>query len=413
MRKIQAASLTERWKLIILVVAAAALSLKLYLALTTDGSLDVPGFEDWREKVQQFGVLGTYHRIGKFNNPFNHTPFVPQLLRTMGFLTESTPLPFKFWLRLPAILADTGSLLLVWKILEQSRLKFRPSTLVLMAACPISILVSGFHGQVDPVMIFFLLLSLYLIESGRASWLAGIAFGMSMSIKVVPIIFAPAIFFYLSTLRERIVFFLSAGLFFTAISLPYMLQEPITILKAIFGFGSIYGAWGWTRILVWSTGAEPYIKGNIFQLTEWHSAISRFGRYFMMWAICAASFLMNRRATKTPLFVQSGVVAFLFMFLTPGYGIQYQAWLVPWGLALGVRQLIIYYAVGSAYVSIEYLCWANWNAFPSICIPQNLWTLGVACWCSVLVILMCYAHALMKPGSVFCPLPGVAELEEH
>ena len=106
MRKIQAASLTERWKLIILVVAAGTLSLKLYLALTTDGSLDVPGFEDWREKVQQYGVLGTYHRIGKFNNPFNHTPFVPQLLRTMGFLAESTTLPFKFWLRLPAILAE-------------------------------------------------------------------------------------------------------------------------------------------------------------------------------------------------------------------------------------------------------------------------------------------------------------------
>jgi hypothetical protein len=398
MRKIQV-SVTERWKLIILVVAAATLTVKLYLALTTDGSLDVPGFEDWREKVQQFGVLGTYHRIGKFNNPFNHTPFIPQLLRTMGFLAESTPLPFKFWLRLPATLADAGSLWLVWKILEQSRLNFRPSALVLMAACPISILVSGFHGQVDPVMIFFLLLSLYLIESGRASWLAGIAFGMGMSIKVVPIIFAPTIFLYLSTVRKRIGFVVSAGLFFVAISLPYILQEPITILKAMFGFGSIYGAWGWTRILVWITAAEPYVNGNLYQLTEWHSAISRFGRYFMMFAICGTSFLMNRKRSKAPLFLQSGVVAFLFMFLTPGYGIQYQSWLVPWSIALGVRPLTIYYAVGGTYVAVEYLCWANWSAFPSICVPQNLWTLGLACWCCVFAILVFYGHVLMKSGS--------------
>lgn len=398
----QPASFTRSWKLLIALVAVLALCLKLYLALTTNGSLDVPGFEDWRDKIQQLGVLGTYHQIGKFNNPFNHTPFIAHLLNIVDLLSARTHLPFKFWLRVPAILADIGSLLLVGKILQASKLNLQPMALVLLALCPISIFVSGFHGQVDPVMVFFLLLSLYLIEKRQSLWLAGIAFGMSMNIKVVPVIFIPAIFLYLPNMKNRLQFFASAGLFFLASSSPFILQEPMTILKAMFGYGSIYGAWGWTRILVWTSRSQPYVNGNIYDLTTGHIVIAKVGRYLLMGTICLASFLLSRLKNRPPIFVQCGIVAFLFMFLTPGYGIQYQSWLVPWTVALGLRVLIFHYAVTGVYLAAEYLCWARWDSFPAICVPYQLWILGLVCWCCIFIVMMCYLQAFKNHGECKC-----------
>lgn len=47
---------------------------------------------------------------------------------------------------------------------------------LLYVGCPITSWVSGFHGNVDAVMMFFLLLSLFLLQSQRAAWLVGVAF---------------------------------------------------------------------------------------------------------------------------------------------------------------------------------------------------------------------------------------------
>jgi hypothetical protein len=45
-------------KVLIIGTAVAATIVKLYLAYTTNGSLDVLGFEDWRDKIQALGILG-------------------------------------------------------------------------------------------------------------------------------------------------------------------------------------------------------------------------------------------------------------------------------------------------------------------------------------------------------------------
>src|SRR5689334_963170 len=42
----------------------------------------------------------------------------------------------------------------------------------------------GLHGNTDPILIFFLLLSIYLIDSQRPPWLAGAALGMAANFKL-------------------------------------------------------------------------------------------------------------------------------------------------------------------------------------------------------------------------------------
>lgn len=176
-------------KPIILIIAlACATLLKLYLSLTTEGSLDTAGFLEQLQNIRTHGV-GVYHVYGVFGNPFNHPPPMIHALRGLGWLTDTTGLAFRFWLRLPAIIADIGIVLIVWHWL--TRLRFANTTAVILALilCPTAIVISGYHGNTDPVMIFFVLLSLYLIETDRPIVLAGLAFGLALCIKVVPACF--------------------------------------------------------------------------------------------------------------------------------------------------------------------------------------------------------------------------------
>ena len=56
-----------------------------------------------------------------------------------------------------------------------------------MLLCPTSIMISGFHGNTDPLMIALLLLSVYLIEADAPSWIAGATMGLATNVKVVPV----------------------------------------------------------------------------------------------------------------------------------------------------------------------------------------------------------------------------------
>ena len=56
-----------------------------------------------------------------------------------------------------------------------------------MVACsPALIIVSGYHGNTDPVFIMFTFVSFYLLFRTRSAFLAGLAFALAMSVKIVP-----------------------------------------------------------------------------------------------------------------------------------------------------------------------------------------------------------------------------------
>ena len=56
------------------------------------------------------------------------------------------------------------------------RVRDRAVLVTLLAVAPPSILISGFHGNTDPVMILFVLLSMYLLDRkdypAFAGWLS-------------------------------------------------------------------------------------------------------------------------------------------------------------------------------------------------------------------------------------------------
>ena len=359
----------RRWLFAVLAISTA---IKLYLALFTLGTTDVDAFTDQLIKVRELGS-GTYHVRGVFGNPFNHPPPMIHVLKALGFLADISGWPFRFWLRLLPTLADIGSVLLMSRLLENRKDRF--SLLLALTLCPISIIVNGYHGNTDCLMIAFVLLAIYLTQFRKSILLGGLAFGMACCVKIVPIIFVPALILYLPDLRSRLKFSVAAVGFFLLSSLPYIAQEPTTIIKSVFGYGSIYGSWGFPQLLAIFSNVQyahqPYEPLGI------HAVFASILKYLAISLICAVSIWMNLRKSRPGLVMQCGTIVSLFLFLTPGFGPQYLVWLVPFVAALGFREALAYYCVGGLYLAYKYFGFAESTS-------PYVWPIGfilsVSCW---------------------------------
>ena len=175
-----------------------------------------------------------------------------------------------------------------------------------------------------------------------------IAFGMSCNVKIWPIVLTPVFFSYVKTWGTRVQFLLAAGATVFIASVPYLLAEPSLIVGRVLGYRSAPGCWGVTRVL----SLHP-------SWALWNVAYVDAGRYVAVGAIVGAAVLMNRRAVRPPLFTQCGIAANLFMTLTPGFGVQYIAWLIPWLAWSRVWYALTFQVVSGAFLFFVYTFWSR------------------------------------------------------
>jgi len=391
-----------------LLIAAAvfAFALKTTIAFTTYGTNDVMTFERDLAKFQAQGAASLYREgityaspDGKrySNQPFIHPPFMLTVLGTWGLLAKLTGLPLGFWMRLTSSMADILSLVLVAKLLKAlPRLKDTRLGLLALALCPVSIVISGFHGNTDPVMIGLVLLSVYWLETRRSLWMAGAAMGMALSIKIVPVIFIPAVLFCLPGMRQRARYLAAVATVFALSSLPYLIRDPILIGRTLLSYNSTPGLWGFSLLSVFFRDSATW--GWLFR------SYAAGGKILVLAAILCLSAAMNLRPNKPPLVLQCGAVAFLFLFLAPGFAMQYLAWLVPWVLALGIWPALVFYAVSGVFVVIVYNDWCGgfpWYAADVLFRPWEVRhaMLGLLCWVAVAVMLALYLKQIFPRRS--------------
>src|SRR3954465_2265 len=104
--------LNRKRRSVLFLLVALAFAAKLLLAINTYGTNDVYTYE-------RFGLWSRYFgaELYKIAPDLNHPPSMLHILSGILWLAEHTPLPFRFWLRLPDILADAGSIWLICRIL--------------------------------------------------------------------------------------------------------------------------------------------------------------------------------------------------------------------------------------------------------------------------------------------------------
>lgn len=369
---------------------------KIYLALFTAGSADVVSYLDYVAKIHEFGVRAYYYK-GPYNNTFNNPPFMIHALRALDWLATRSGLSFPFWLRFTSTLADLGTIAILFKVVPRfASRQITPLLMIFLAASPIAIVISGYHGSTASEMVFLLVLSVFLLEDRNRVVLAGAAFGMTLNVKVAPLMLALAMFLYLPDLRSRLKFFGVATAVFIVGSLPYLLLEPGIIFKSVSGYSSIYGNWGWTSLMARWYPEAPQFARFPFEVTGIHAVFATVAKWLTLAGITGASVLMNRRKPKPSLFLQCSFIMTIFLVLTPGFGSQYVIWLAPWIVLLGLWPTIVFYTAGSLYTVMVYSCWAYLSAL-FYCDPGVLFYPTLICWVAVIMILVFHIPAMKRP----------------
>jgi hypothetical protein len=333
-------------RVLVLLLAVAALAAKLYCAATTVGSSDVAFFYEYARIIHEQGLLAMY-RTTPF---FNHTPLVGWFADAAYSLAGGEKPYFVFYLRLPAIFADFCAVIaLIW---WQERAG-RPAwwALAIFAASPVAFMISGFHGNVDSVMALGVLLAALACASGRPA-LCGLCLGLSCQIKIIPLLLAPAFFFLWWQRRRSLRFSLAAALTVLAGWAYPLLTIPAIFLKNVLGYGSIWGVWGITYALRLTD--LPALRGIVFIGTTPAQAAIMSGLKLCIVALVLALAWRRRKAEPQEIFRTLAVTWAVFFVFAPGFGAQYLAWFAPCFLLASERWYAAITAASSVALFIFY-----------------------------------------------------------
>ena len=310
----------------VVVLALVAMTLKLALAYNTIGTNDAVFFYGFAKVLNEHGLEWTYAH----SRYFNHPPLTAYFLRGIFLVTEQKwcqdiGIHFPFLLRLPGIIAD---FLVVLILLQFRKIDIRIPTwaLALFTISPVSLMVSGFHGNTDPVMVLLLVCAVWMCLRDQPA-LAGLFFALSCQIKIVPLLLFPAfLFFWWSRSRSRP--FLSTGAITTLIlwSQP-LLNFPILFSKNVLAYGSYWGTWGFTYLFR-STGLPEFGRLSFFDLEPAQNIIVTILKIIIVTG--ALWIAWQRRNARGHAFVESIAYTWLVFFIfAPGVGAQYLIWLAP------------------------------------------------------------------------------------
>ena len=361
------------WMAIFISTATGVFLLKAWMAFKTAGAPDITVWKDFLLHVKQCGLCVyetggvMQHARGTRLNPFNHPPFIIHFLRFVDFVSTIGGLRFETAFRLITSIVDLGSAVVVYKLLRKEQL-FRPASFLLYLLAPASIIISGYHGNTDTVMIFFVLLTALLIERPIA---AGVALGMALSIKIVPIMFIPVFLFYLT--KNRRWFIAAAAATFLIASVPFLFESPLLITREVLGYRGISGRWGWSQALFATLG-----PGEAFLLA------TRIASYLLLGVITYYAIRMNRGA-KPPIYFQLAFTAFLFMVFTPAWGTNYMPWLDPFAVVLGFAPSLLYYFASGSLLGYLYF----------IKDDESTRLVGL-CWIAVIIVWWLFIQRLKK-----------------
>jgi uncharacterized membrane protein len=316
-------------RVLVLLLAIAALLAKIYCAATTVGTSDVIFFYKFAQIIHEQGLLAMYRETPYFN----HTPLVGWFSEAAYALSGGEKPFFVFFLRLPAISADFFAVIALLWLREKTG---RPAwwALALFAASPVAFMVSGYHGNVDSVMALGVLLAAIACAVNRPA-LCGLCLGCACNIKIIPLILAPAFFFVWWQQRQALRF---SGPAILAVLVGWaypLLTIPAIFLKNVLGYSSIWGVWGVTYALRMTDLVA--LRGIAFtDTTPMQAAIMQGLKFFIVAAVLALAW-QRRKSGQAEIFRTLALMWAVFFVFAPGFGAQYLAWLAPCFLVASER----------------------------------------------------------------------------
>jgi hypothetical protein len=372
-------------------LALIALMLKLVIAFNTVGTNDVVSFYQFGKALNENGLEWTY----RHSMYFNHPPLIAYYLRGIYTLTEQpwcrdVGVHFPFLLRLPGIIAD---FLVVLVLLRMTKTDLRIPTwaLALFALSPVSLMVSGFHGNTDPVMVMFLILASLSCLRGKSVW-CGLFLALSCQIKIIPLLLLPIFFFFWLSRRHAVSFSLPFVLVSLVLWAEPLLKFPALFFKNVLSYGSFWGIWGITYWLRLTNLAMFRMEAVFYDISPMESFVVTVLKLIIIAAVLMIAW--RRRNLGERALVDSLAYAWIAFFVfAPGVCAQYMVWLAPFVLVLSP----VFYGWLAASSSLFLFFFYNVNAgeFPWYSIisdgrhgdwaPWSLWP-----WATLLIGLIVF-----------------------
>lgn len=343
-----------RLRLFVIVAALIATALKIYLAATSRGTDDVYLFGIFAGWVREYGPIGIYGAPPDPNiaAPYNHPPLSGMMLMLFNFLVDHGA-RFETLIRLPATLSDFVTALLLFELIRSRRPAIEAAVgAALFAFSPALGVISGFHGNTDPVCIMFTVLALYLLVMRNAPLLAGVSYALGLSIKLVPIVAGPMLLFiaWRAGRAHAVKFVAAGGVVMAALWGPALVTHYTTVKTNVIGYAG-FGPkqWGISQFIEW--------MGLPQGLVDVYAGPGR----FVVLLVCSG--LPVFLAWKRPDFTLPalGLTFAMFLLLTPVHAMQYLIWPIAGLYLMNVWSATLYSFASGALILKVY---ARWNCHP-------------------------------------------------
>lgn len=175
-------------------------------------------------------------------NQWNFLPLMPYLFG----LELHLGLPWWFASKIVPVLADVAVIALVARLARDGYARRLP---LLYALCPVAILISAMHGQVEPVALAFGLGALVLARRWRAGS-AGVLGGVAVAAKTWPVVLLVGVLRD-TPIRRWWRVALGAALvpLVMLLSSALLLNNSVReVLRVMGRYRSYIGEWGWTGV---------------------------------------------------------------------------------------------------------------------------------------------------------------------
>lgn len=373
------------WTSVALAVATIGVGVRVAFAAGTLGSNDIVTWREFAKMIRQAGLIEMYSL--DTTPAWNHPPLTGYVALTLEAVAQLTHLPFYFVFKLAPVVADTAVMGLLWQMYSGGSRRTGALAVAVFALSPAAILVSGFHGNIDPVVGALVLASAWALERGRHGR-AGLLLGLAINLKLIPVFLVPVLLgraWVDGHLRQA-----AKGLAVSALPLiALFLATPAGALWHLVGYRPTFDNWG-LAFLVRLVDRTARVLPSRISYPIWELV----GRCLTVLASTLAGVLAARSRRSSLAMYAVGMA--LFLVFVPGFGVQWTAILGPilaasswrwggaWGLAAGtfiggVYSAFLVDAPGPA------LSWFDAALpFPWVWLGLLAWGLLIAfCWRSV------------------------------
>lgn len=345
---------------------------------------------------------------------YSYPPLWLFILLGLDFLSANFHIPFYIIIRFPAIIFDVFLALLIFTVFKRYKKSDRESFIAVLffSLNPISILVSGYHGQIDNIWIFLSLGSWYIFEyfpkSMKNMLFTAFLLSLGILLKVFPVLFVPLFLMKIKGKVNQALFAAVSVLPTVLIMLWLLVKDFSNVSKAFVNYGIEHDFWGISAII--SFIHYHLLKGQIFD-SIYKLMITPQWERLGLYAVLIVIYILLYKQRKIFKISQAMFLMMLtVLVLTPFISVQWWIWLIPLGIVAQVswRKIVLYTIIMSlVLITRYYLFLLNipvqlrpWEV-SDVIFGYKLYSLiKIPAFCGWIICLVWLYNAFVKKGEI-------------